>query len=317
MTTTETSTGATAPSAHLTSDLDPRQHAGGVALALMGAVSNQTGAAVGATAFPAIGPVGVVAVRQLVVAAVLVPAVRPSLRGLRRDQWLPVLGLAVVFGVMNLGLYGAIERIGLGLAVTLEFVGPLAVAVVDARRSGGLLAAALAGVGVVVLTDPGPTSDLLGIAMALTAAAAWAAYIVLNRTVGRQMPGLTGTALASLMSAGLWLPVGLVWFVVHPPTIEAVLLAAACGVLASLVPYVVDLLALRRVSAGSFAALTSANPVVAAVAGLVLLDERLGLQAWVGIALVVTGNLLVTMRGLGGPPSLRSARAGTGRSAAR
>ena len=116
---------------------------------------------------------------------------------------------------------------------------------------------------------------------------------------------------------GLWLPVGLVWFAAHPPTTQAILLAAACGVLASLVPYVVDLLALRRVSAGSFAALTSANPVVAALAGLVLLDERLGLQAWVGIGLVVTGNLLVTLRGLGGPPSLRSARAGTDRSAAR
>src|SRR5262245_20844496 len=101
-----------------------RQRAAGIALMLASSASNQTGAALGALAFPIIGPVGVVAVRQFVTAIVLAPLVRPKFHGLRKDQWLPILGLVVVFSVMNLCLYAAIDRIGLGLAVTLEFLGP-------------------------------------------------------------------------------------------------------------------------------------------------------------------------------------------------
>jgi inner membrane transporter RhtA len=112
----------------------PGQRAAGIAMMLASSASNQTGAALGALAFPAVGPVGVVAVRQLVTALVLVPAVRPRFRGLRRDQWLPVLGLTAVFSVMNLSLYAAVDRIGLGPAVTIEFLGPLTVAIVASRR---------------------------------------------------------------------------------------------------------------------------------------------------------------------------------------
>ena len=141
---------------------------------LASSASNQAGAALGAMAFPTIGPVGVVAS----------PPVRhrprpdadratPKFRGLRRDQWWPILGLVVVFSVMNLSLYAAIDRIGLALAVTLEFLGPLTVAIASSRRVLDLACAVLAGVGVVVLTNPGPTTDVLGIALALLAATAW------------------------------------------------------------------------------------------------------------------------------------------------
>lgn len=276
----------------------PGQRTGGIAMALTAAGSNQSGAALGAMAFPAIGPVGVVAVRQLVAAAVLIPGVRPRVRGLRRDQWWPVLGLGLVFSVMNLSLYSAIDRIGLGLAVTLEFLGPLAVAVADSRRSGGIGAAGLAAVGVLVLTDPGPSTDILGIALALTAASAWAGYILLNRTVGQRLPGLEGTALASMITVGIWLPVAIVWFAGRTVSPTVILLAIGCGVLASLVPYVMDLLALRRIPAGVFGALTSINPVFAALAGLVLLDQGLGVQSWIGIGLIVSGNVLVSTKGV-------------------
>ena len=196
---------------------------------LTSSAANQTGAALGAMAFPTIGPVGVVAMRQFVTALVLTPMVRPRFRGLDRAQYLPVLGLTVVFSVMNLTLYMAIERIGLGLAVTLEFLGPLTVAIANSRRALDIGAAILAGVGVVVLTNPGPATDILGIALALTAAVAWGSYILLNRAVGQRLPGLEGTAVASAVTAAVWLPIALTWFWTHTPTPTTLLPAAACG----------------------------------------------------------------------------------------
>ena len=131
----------------------------GVATMLSSALSNQVGAAVGAHAFGVVGPAGVVAVRQVVAAAVLLPVARPPLRRMTRFQWWPVVLLAVVFGCMNLSLYTAIDRIGLGLAVTLEFLGPLAVALAGSRSRRDLLLAGAAASGVYVLVLPGPSSD--------------------------------------------------------------------------------------------------------------------------------------------------------------
>lgn len=275
-----------------------RGTAKGLSMVVAASVSNQAGAAVGALAFPVIGPIGVVAVRQLVAALVLTASVRPRLRALNRGQWAPILGLALAFSVMNLCLYAAVERIGLGLAVTLEFLGPLAVAICSSRRRADIACAALAAVGVVVLTDPGPSTDVVGIALALTAAAAWAGYILLNRTVGRRVPGIHGTATASLLTGIAWLPVAVFWFLAHPPTLDALVLAAVCGLLASVVPYVLDLLALRRIAAPVFSTLTSLNPVWAALAGWALLGQALTAQAWAGLALIVLANILVSARGV-------------------
>ncbi|MFT3662180.1 MAG: EamA family transporter [Gordonia sp. (in: high G+C Gram-positive bacteria)] len=273
------------------------RHAAGLGLILGTSVSNQAGAAFGALAFPAIGPVGVVAVRQIVTALILVPTVRPPFRSLRRSQWGPILGLAVTFSVMNLGLYAAVERIGLGLAVTLEFLGPLAVALAGSRRARDLGAAVLAGIGVVVLTNPGPATDVLGIGMALCAAAAWGAYILLNRSAGQRLPGLQGTAAASAVTAAVWLPIAAVWFAFHTPTLPAMLLAAACGVFSSVLPYTGDLLALRRVPAPVYGTVTSVNPVWAALTGWLVLHQALDLHEWIGIGLIVVGNVLVSAGG--------------------
>lgn len=275
---------------------------------LAGSASNQTGAALGAMAFPAIGPVGVVAVRQFVAAAILVPIVRPRFRGLRRDQWMPILGLTAVFSVMNVALYTAIDRIGLGLAVTLEFLGPLAVAIAASRRIVEVGCAVLAGVGVVVLTNPGPTTDVLGVALALIAAVAWGAYILLNRAIGQRLPGLQGTALASAVTAGLWIPIAVWWFLAHPPTVTALLLAATCGLMSSIAPYVADLIALRRLPTGLFGTLTSISPVWAALAGLLFLHQALALHEWIGIALIVFSNVVVSTRGRRPASASRPAR---------
>lgn len=251
----------------------------------------------GALAFPVVGSVGVVAVRQLVAGVGLGSAVRPRLRGLDATQWAPVLGLALVFSVMNLSLYAAIDRIGLGLSVTLEFLGPLTVAVALSRRRSDAVAAAVAGVGVVVLTSPGPSSDLLGIGLALVAAVAWGCYILLNRTLGRRLPGLHGTAAASLVSAVCWTPVAAVWFLQHPPSPAAMLFAVTCGLMSSIVPYAADLLALRRVSPALFGTFTSANPVWAALAGLIVLGQGLAVHEWVGIGVIALANIVVSTAG--------------------
>lgn len=275
-----------------------RQRAVGIALMLSSSASNQSGAALGALAFPTIGTVGVVAVRQFVTALVLASVVRPKLRELSKDQWLPICGLVVVFSVMNLSLYAAIDRIGLGLAVTLEFVGPLTVAIASTRRVVDVACAGLAGIGVVVLTDPGPTTDFIGVGLALLAAAGWAAYVLLNRTVGHRLPGLQGTSAASILTATLWIPVAAVWFTTHTATVESVALAIACGLMSSIAPYVADLLALRRVSAHMFGTFTSINPVWAALAGWLALGQALAVNEWLGIALIVASNALVSARGL-------------------
>lgn len=254
------------------------------------ALSNQIGAASGSLAFPGMGPVGVVAVRQLIAAAVLLPIVRPRFWSLTRHQWWPVLLLALVFGTMNLGLYAAIERVGLGLAVTLEFLGPLSVALLGSRSKGSALCAVAAGIGVVAITQPKPSTDYFGIGLALVAACSWAAYILLNRTVGRRIPGVQGTATATGVSAALFLPVALVIFVRNPPDTFTVLCAVAAGVLASVVPYIADLVTLRRIPPNLFGILMSINPVFAAIIGVVALHEELGPLQWAGIILIVAAN---------------------------
>lgn len=255
-------------------------------------LSNQVGAAVGALAFPVLGPVGVVAVRQYVAAAVLLTVGWPRVREFTWRQWWPVLLLAVVFGTMNLSLYTAVDRVGLGLAVTLEFLGPLVIALAAARRRLDACCALIAAAGVVVLMRPQPSADYVGMGLGLLAAGCWASYILLNRTVGRRLPGAQGSAAAAGVSALLFLPVGVLVAVRNPPTAQALACAVAAGVLASAVPYLADLFTLRRVPAQTFGLFMSVNPVLAAVVGWVILGQGLGVAEWTGIGCVVTANAL-------------------------
>ncbi|AGZ46107.1 hypothetical protein AFR_39265 [Actinoplanes friuliensis DSM 7358] len=256
------------------------------------ATSNQVGAAIGAHAFAAIGPAGVVAVRQLVAAAVLFPLARPNLRRFTWAQWWPTLLLAAAFAIMNLSLYTAIDRIGLGLAVTLEVLGPLGVALAASRTRFDLLCAAGAAAGVYVLVLPGPASDYLGIGLGLLAAACWASYILLNRLLGARLPGIQATAAATAVSALAYLPVAAVLLAQGRLDGRALGYAAAAGVLSSVIPYAADLIALRRVPARFFGMFMSVHPVLAALAGLVLLGQALRVHEWTGI-LIVIGVLVV------------------------
>jgi inner membrane transporter RhtA len=262
----------------------------GVATMLGSALSNQVGAALGAHAFGVVGPAGVVAVRQVVAAAVLLLLARPPLRRMTWSQWWPVLLLAVVFGCMNLSLYTAIDRIGLGLAVTLEFLGPLGVALAGSRSRRDLLLAGAAAAGVYVLVLPGPASDYLGLGLGLAAAACWAAYIVLNRVAGARLPGLQAPALAATLCALAYLPV-LVLLAGDGRLAGAPLgYALAAGVLSSVVPYAADLTALRFVPPRFFGVFMSTHPMLAALVGTVLLNQALAVHEWAGIAVIVLAN---------------------------
>jgi inner membrane transporter RhtA len=266
-----------------------RQQAAGMAMMTGSALSNQAGAATAALAFPALGPAGVVAVRQCVAAVALLATVRPRVRSFTWAQWWPVLALAVVFATMNLTLYIAIDRIGLGLAVTLEFLGPLSVALAASRRLTDLACALVAGAAVLVLARPQPSTDYLGIALGLVAAACWACYILLNRVVGRRVPGAQGPAAAAGLSALLYLPLAVV-VLLRQPALSDLGEAAAAGILCSAVPMLSDLMALRRVSARFFGIFMSVNPVVAALAGLVVLGQALAWAQWLAIAAIVAAN---------------------------
>lgn len=271
----------------------------GVATMVGSGLSNQTGAAIGSLAFPVLGPVGVVAVRQYVAALVLLAVGRPRLRNFTWRQWWPVVLLALVLGTMNLSLYSAIDRVGLGLAVTLEFLGPLAIALATSRRRMDVCCAVIAAAGVVTLMRPQPSADYLGMALGLLAAGCWASYILLNRTVGRRIPGAQGAAAASCLSALMFLPIGVVVALRHPPTAGAVACAVAAGVLSSAVPYLADLFTLRHVPARAFGLFMSVNPVLAALVGLIGLGQGLGAPEWAAIGAIVAANALsiLTSRG--------------------
>jgi inner membrane transporter RhtA len=267
----------------------------GPAMMFGSALSNQLGAATGALAFGVIGPAGVVAVRQWIAGIVLLAAGKPRWRSFTWAQWWPVLLLAAAYGTMNLSLYSAIGRLGLGLAVTLEFLGPLAVALATSRRRADLVCVLVAGAGVVALTRPRPATDYLGIGLALLAAACWASYILLNRLIGRRLPGAQGPAAAAGLSALAFVPVGIVVLVRHPPTVTALAYAATAGILSSAVPLLADLFALRRVPAGYFGIFMSVNPVLAALIGVVILRQSLSWGTWLSIVAIVVANAVSAM----------------------
>jgi inner membrane transporter RhtA len=203
-----------------------------------------------------------------------------------------VLALSAVFATMNLSLYISIDRVGLGLGVTLEFLGPLTVALLTSRRLVDVGCAVLAGLGVVLLTRPQPSTDYVGIGLGLLAATCWASYILLNRTIGRRLPGAEGAAAAAGLSALLFVPIGIVVLIAHPPTLAALAGAAAAGVLSSAVPYVTDVFVLRRVPAHFFGVFMSVNPLLAAAVGMVILRQALTWTEWLSIAAIVIANVV-------------------------
>ncbi|WP_185832763.1 DMT family transporter, partial [Streptomyces sp. WAC 04229] len=265
---------------------------GPVGLVLAGGLSVQFGAALAVTLMPRAGALGVVTLRLAVAAVVLLLICRPRLRGHSRADW----GTVVVFGIAMAGMnglfYQAVDRIPLGPAVTLEVLGPLALSVVASRRLVNLVWAALALAGVFLLGGGGFDSlDPSGAAFALGAGAMWAAYIVFSARTGRRFPQADGLALAMAVGALLFLPLGIAESggkLLDPVTIA---LGAGVALLSSVLPYTLELLALRRLPAPTFAILMSLEPAIAATAGFLILDQALSATQSAAIALVIAASM--------------------------
>jgi inner membrane transporter RhtA len=266
-------------------------------LVLGGVVSVQLGAAVAKQLFPRLGPEGTVMLRLVAGAALLWLVVRPTRRTLAALDPRLTVAFGVVLATMNLSFYLALARIPLGVAVALEFLGPLAVALAGARRARDLVAAAAAGLAVLLLTGGGlggSRLDPAGIGFALVAGLCWAAYILLSRRVGAATPGLAGLAAAATVAGVLLAPLGIRTAGAELLDPGLLALGAAVGLLSAAVPYGLELVALRTLPASAFAVLMSLEPAVGALAGFAVLRERLTVVEIAGVLLVCLASVAVT-----------------------
>jgi inner membrane transporter RhtA len=278
----------------------PARRPPALALVAASAISVQFGAALATHIFSRVGPTGAVTLRLVLAAIFLAVVIRPRhLAAARAD-----LGVAAAFGLtmaaMNLSFYESISRIPLGVAVTVEFAGPLAVTIAGSRRKLDLLWAGSAAGGVVLLSSGGGRHlNLVGVAMALVAGGCWAGYILLSKEAGRRFPGPTGLALAMVVSALVVLPVGLATEGTKLFGAGVVGLGAAVALLSSALPYSLELTALRRVTPRAFGVLLSLDPAVAALVGLVVLGQHLSAREVVALVLVVAANAGNALAGTG------------------
>lgn len=264
-------------------------------LVLAAVLSVQFGGALAATLVPEIGAAGSVTLRLLFAAAVLTAVARPRLRGHTRGAWLTVVLFGLALGLMNLSFYASLGRLPIGVAVTIEFLGPLTLATVLSRRLVDVLAVLAAGAGVLLISEAFSVApadlDWVGLGLAATAGACWAAYIILSRRTGAQFPSLDGLALAMVVALVAVAPFGLgtvpLW------SAEVVAKGLGIALLSSVLPYSLELLALRRLDPRVFGILLSLEPAVAALAGWLVLDQRLTLVQLAGMALVVLASAVV------------------------
>lgn len=267
------------------------------ALVLASVVSVQFGGALAATLIPLVGVFGSVLLRLALASVVMLVLVRPSWRGHSRRDWWVVTRFGLTLAVMNSAFYAAIERLPVGVAVTLEFLGPLALAAVTSRTLRDGVAVALALVGVVLisgaLTTPWAELDLLGIGLALLAGAGWAGYILASGRTGKHFEGIDGVAWAMVVATLAVAPVAVA--VSTFALVTAPVLARGLGIalLSSVVPYSLENVALRWLPPNVFGVLLSLEPAVAALAGLVVLGQRLSPAQTVGMALVVAASVVI------------------------
>jgi inner membrane transporter RhtA len=261
-------------------------------LVLASIVSVQCGSALATTLFDEIGTTGAVFLRAGFGALVLLAVTRGAV--LRAREWphRDVIALGVAVAAVNLFFYAALDRLPLGIAVTLEFVGPLGVAVAASHRRRDLVWALLAAIGIVLLSDGtgGESIDVLGVALALTAGAFWGAYIVLSDRVGDLAPGPGGATMAAVISAVIVAPLGLAQGGGEIFVPAHLAIGAAVGVLSTAIPYVFEIEALRRLPRAVFGVLMSLEPAVAAAIGFLALSQALDVVEVVAIGLVVIAS---------------------------
>ncbi|MEU7837153.1 MULTISPECIES: EamA family transporter [unclassified Nonomuraea] len=265
-------------------------------LVLLAIFSVQLGAGFAKELFAALPPSAVVFLRIGAGALIMGAVARPKLKGMSwRD-----LGVGLTFGVtlalMNLSFYEAIARLPLGIAVAIEFLGPLGVAVAASRRRLDLVWIGLAAAGVALLAPWGQSASVswAGIGFALGAGVFWAAYILLSASVGRRFPGTTGLSVAMIVSAVVVAPVGIAsggGDLLQP---HLLLIGLGVGLLSSVIPYSLELQALRRMPKHVFGILMSLEPAAAALVGVLVLSEMLHAQQWAAIICIVAASLGTT-----------------------
>ncbi|MGB4138121.1 MAG: EamA family transporter [Microbacterium sp.] len=265
----------------------------GVAIGLVaaGLVCQEVGASIAVLLFPQVGPLGMVMLRLVFSALILLAIARPTLRGHSAAAWRSALLLGGVLALMNGLFYLALRELPLGVTVTIEVLGPLTLAVATARARSAWLWAGLALGGILALGGGGwDRLSTTGVLFALGAAASWAGYILASSRVGREFAGLDGLALAMAFGALLSLPFGIADAGAALLRIELVALGAAVALLSSTIPYAFELIALRRLTPAVFGILMSLGPATASLAGFVLLGQRLSVLEVFGIALVVVAS---------------------------
>ena len=263
-------------------------------LVLLGIFSVQFGAGTAKTLFDEVAPTTIVWLRLATSAVLLVAIARPSLRGRTRRDWLVVLALGLTLAVMNWSFYQSFSRIPIGLAVTIEFIGPLSVAVLGSRRARDLVWVGLAGLGVLLLgLQPGDLT-WAGVGFALLAAAMWAAYILLTAQTGRRWEGIDGLAVASVVAALLLSPLALGRYADEMTDLRIVAIGALVGLLSSVIPYASEMAALRTMRPAVFSILMSLEPAAAALAAFIVLHELLDPLQLVAIACVVGASVGAT-----------------------
>lgn len=266
-------------------------------LVLAGIISVQFGGALAATLLPLVGAPGSVALRLAIGAVIMLVVARPRWSGRSRRDWLAVSAYAAALGCMNLSFYGSLERLPIGVAVTIEFVGPLVLSAVLSRRPRDAVAVLAAAIGVVLisgaLTTPWSELDVVGIGLALAAGGFWALYILTSGWTGARFERLDGLTIAMCLASVVVVPLGLLSAGSALFLPEALLKGVGIAILSSVLPYSFELLALRRLSPQVFGILLSLEPAAAAVAGLIILHQRLTPIQLIGMALVVTASVAV------------------------
>lgn len=270
---------------------------------LLGSIASvQFGAAFATKLFDQVGPGGMVLLRIGLSAVLCLALARPGLRGHSFTDWLAVIVFGLVLGGMNWTFYECLDRTPLGPAVTIELLGPLLLAVLGSHRRLDLVWVALAAGGVVLLAAFGERSGdtdkqitTAGVLLALLAGALWVGYILMSKRVGAAFPGLDGLALALVVAMLLVLPAGLIQGGSHLGRVHVLAGGLAVAVLSSLVPYSLEIVALRRLSAATFGLLMSLEPALATLAGVLVLGQSLtGLLA-LAIVMVIAASVGTTL----------------------
>ena len=272
--------------------------ASGVALAIASMTTIQLGAALSEPLFDRIGPAGLTALRLALAALILWPFARPRLRGRTRADLGAAVALGVCSGLLTLAFFEAIARIPLGVAVTIEFLGPLGVALAGSRHARDVAWVVLAGAGVVLLTlgdGAGEPLDPVGVALAAVAGACWAAYILLTKRVGARWAGFEGLSVSLFVAALVTLPVGVAVAGSELLAPEVLLAGIGLALLIPLLPYAFELVALRRLPTALFGVIMSLEPAIAALLGFLILDQGLAVAGAVAIGMVTIASAGATL----------------------